>query len=292
VNHDKIGSPNIEDHNDILKSFQEDPSSATSKDAALIFKRKGKNFVLNISLSEILANSSKIIIDYDRSDIEGDILPKSLDFKEIDDKIAEKIFELIKNGPELISEISYSDWKLRIKFSDPERVKGILTIIVGEKKIFDEPLRGKKEISIPYIPIKTEEKIIFKIEGQEKLVTRSIEFYENLDDLKVCILEHDCMENILINNNILNIAVVQLRYEIKKDCRVIKLTIDESSEKKKSGIWKGDEADIFRKEKEAYWKKIRYVLEAVKEKAKIIVFPEFSIPFAILPEIQRLNSII
>ena len=47
------------------------------------------------------------------------------------------------------------------------------------------------------------------------------------------------------------------------------------------------EADNFRKEKEAYWKKVKSVLEAVKEKAKIVVFPEFSIPFELLPEIQK-----
>ena len=223
----KIGSLDIEDYNDILKSFKEDPSSITPEVAIILYR--GKYFALNTTHTGILDDPNKRIEDNERSEHEGSILPKSLDLKEIDNKVFEKIREIIKNECELIDpEISYRNWKLRIKFNDPERIKGILTIIVGEKKIFDEPLRGKKEIFVPYIPIKREEQIIFKITGQEKPVTRIIEFCEYFDDLKVCILEHDCMENILINNNTLNIAVVQLRYDIKKDSRVIKLTIDES----------------------------------------------------------------
>ena len=88
----------------------------------------------------------------------------------------------------------------------------------------------------------------------------------------------------------MDIAVVQLKYEIIKDGRIIKLTIDESLEKKWSDNGDEVEADNFIKEKEAYWKKIRYVLEAVKGKAKIVVFPEFSIPFELLPEIQRYSD--
>jgi len=133
-----------------------------------------------------------------------------------------------------------------------------------------------------------EEEIVFKIAGQEtKSVTRPIEFYEYLDDLKVCILKHDCKENILINSKLLNIAVVQLKYKIIKDGRVIKLTIDESLEKKLFEAGDEKEVNNFRKEKEAYWKKVIRILEAVKEKVKVVVFPEFSIPFELLPEIQK-----
>jgi|GEM_PF-911099 len=184
--------------------------------------------------------------------------------------------------------IEYRSGKLIIKFTDPEKVKGVLTIVVGERKIFDDPLHGKNEIIITYTPMKKEEKIIFKVTCQKKPVIRSFEFSEYVGpNLKVCILEHNCKENILINSNMLNIAVIQLKYNIIKDSRVIKLTIDESIEEKLSKVWDEENANNFRKEKEAYWKKIRYILEAVKEKAKIVVFPEFSIPFELLPEIQK-----
>jgi tetratricopeptide (TPR) repeat protein len=202
-------------------------------------------------------------------------------------KISQKLAEYQKEPFSPIS-IEYCKWKLIIKFTDPEKVKGILTIEVGGEKIFDEPLHGKKEITVPYIPIRRKGEIVFKIAGQEtKSVTRPIEFYEYLDDLKVCILKHDCKKNILINSKLLNIAVVQLKYEITKEGRVIKLTVDKSLEKKLSESVNEKEIKKYKKEKVAYWKKVRSILEAVKEKAKIIVFPEFSIPFELLTEMQR-----
>ena len=148
-------------------------------------------------------------------------------------KFSQKLTEYLKEP--FSPDIEYGNWKFRIKFTDPEKVKGVLTIEAGGNKIFDGFLCGRKEIPIHYIPIRREEKITFKITGQEKPVTRQVEYCEYLEpDLKVCILEHDCRGNILINSKILNIAVVQLKYEIVKDGRVIKLTVDESLKKKRT----------------------------------------------------------
>ena len=288
MSHDKIEPLDIENYNDILKSFKEGTSDTTLEVITFIHDKKGKYFALKTTQVEITNRYDKNIKEYKDSEGNDSLILKSPYGKEIDSKVFEQITNLLNNGLELIDpEILYSNWKLRIKFNDPEKVEGILTIIVGEKKIFDEPLRGRKEIFIPYIPITREEKIIFKIADQEKPVTRSIEFCEYLDELNVCILEHDCRENILINSKILNIAVVQLKYEIIKDGRVIKLTVDKLLENNLSEVVDEKEAEKLRKEKEAYWKKVRYILEAVKEKAKIVVFPEFSIPFELLPEIQK-----
>lgn len=288
MSHDKIEPLDIEIYKDTLISFKEGTIDTTPEVITFIRDKKGKYFALKTTQVEITNRSDKNIKEPSDSEGNESILLKSPSGKEIDSKLFEQIINLLNNELELIDpKILYSNWKLRIKFSDPEKVKGILTIIVGEKKIFDEPLHGRKELFIPYIPIRREEKIIFKTADQEKPVTRPIEFCEYLDELNVCILEHDCRKNILINSKILNIAVVQLKYKIIKDGRVIKLTIDESLEKKLYEAGKEKEVDNFRKEKEAYWKKIRYILEAVKQKAKIIVFPEFSIPFELLPEIQK-----
>lgn len=288
MSQDKIEPLDIEIYKDTLISFKEGTIDTTPEVITFIRDKNGKYFALKTTKVEITNKFDKNLKGFSDSEGTGSILLKSPFGKEIDSKLFEQIITLLNNDLELIDpEILYSNWKLRIKFSDPEKVKGILTITVGEKKIFDEPLHGRKEVFIPYIPIRREEKIIFKMADQEKPITRSMEFCEYLDELNVCILEHDCKENILINSKILNIAVVQLKYKIIKDGRVIKLTIDESLEKKLYEAGGEKEADNFRKEKEAYWKKVRYILEAVKQKAKIIVFPEFSIPFELLPEIQK-----
>jgi len=58
-------------------------------------------------------------------------------------KLSQKLTEYMKEPFSPIS-IDYGDWKLIIKFTDPEKVKGILTIEVGGKKVFDQPLYGRR----------------------------------------------------------------------------------------------------------------------------------------------------
>ncbi len=200
-------------------------------------------------------------------------------------KLTQKLTEYLKEP--FSPDIEYSSWKLRIKFADPEKIKGILTIEAGGVKIFEEPLRGKKELYIHHTPTKIEGKITFKTTMYEKSVTRHIEYNEYLEpNLKFCILEHDCRNNIVIKNDILSIAVIQLKYDIIKDKKVVKLAFDKSY-KNEFESQEQEEVNNLGKAKENYWKKICYILDAVKEKAKIIVFPEFSIPFEFLPKIQK-----
>jgi len=203
---------------------------------------------------------------------------------EIDHYALRQIFD--KTGKKLLDKLDkyqtdpfrpnvvYRNFKLIITFVDPEKVKGTLTIKVGGKRIFNDLLRNKKVLPLDHIPKSKMEEITFEISGSKEIVSRSVDCCEYIHrkgepDLEVYVLEHDCRENFSINGNNLDVAIVQLKYEIVKDGRVIKLTID----------------DTIKKEK--YREKIQYILDAVKERAKIVVFPEFSIPFEFLPDIQK-----
>lgn len=123
--------------------------------------------------------------------------------------------------------IEYSNWKIRIKFNDPENIKGILTIRADDKILFGEPLGKRSEVIIPYKPCYQREIVNFHSSESNKTVSRPIEYSEILEnDIKACILEHNCSSNLVINNRFLNIAIVQLKYDIVKEDRVIKLTTD------------------------------------------------------------------
>lgn len=179
--------------------------------------------------------------------------------------------------------IEYSNWKIRIKLNDPESIKGILTIKAGNKVIFGEPLGKRSEITIPYKPCYQREVINFQASESNKTVVRPIEYFEIIEnDIKACILEHDCSSNLVINNKYLNIAIVQLKYSIVKEDRVIKLITDNTCKvANELTLQKACE------NKKIYKKKIQLILEAIKNKVKIVVFPEFSIPFEYLPDIQK-----
>lgn len=193
---------------------------------------------------------------------------------------SEKLAEYLKE-PFSVN-IDYSRWRLIIKISDPENVKGILTIKAGNKIIFDEPILNKKEIVIPYKPQFKREDITFKTSESGKIVVRPVDYKELIEDeVRAYILENDCSPSFVINK-ILNIAIVQLKYEVVKEDSVIKLKNDKESQNSNESM----SAEI-EKDESAYKKKIKLILEKIKDKAKIVVFPEFSIPFEYLPEIQE-----
>jgi len=166
----------------------------------------------------------------------------------------------------------YKNWKLEIIFDDPNKVKGKLTIKAGNRTLLnrllipDEIKNNSLEIDYlekKYFP-EREDEITFSIKGQNKPVVRSVDYFESIPgNKKIRILQQDCCNKSFDGPN-LRIAAVQLKYHAYVENSVVKLTADE-----------------------AYHRKVMVILEAVKEKADIVVFPEFSIPFKYLEEIQQ-----
>jgi tetratricopeptide (TPR) repeat protein/predicted amidohydrolase len=176
----------------------------------------------------------------------------------------EEPFHLIK--------MIYENWKLKIIFDDPEKVKGKLTIKVGNITLLNRFLtpeeRKNNSLEIDYLEKKYfpggKDEITLSVKGQKKPVIRSIDYFESIPgNKKIQILQHDCCDNSFEGSN-LRIAAVQLKYHAYGEDSVVKLTTDGT-----------------------YHRKIIEILEAVKEKVDIVVFPEFSIPFEYLEEIQE-----
>lgn len=168
--------------------------------------------------------------------------------------------------------IIYDKWKLKVIFHDPDKIKGKLTIKAGDKIIFERAL-SKEEIErswleidyldISYLP-QGEEKISFMTIGQKKPVFETVNYFEKITKgHETRILQHDCGNQTCIGKEP-RIASVQLKYHAYKENSVIKIST-------------GDD----------YHKKVMKILESLKKEADIIVFPEFSIPFDYLEEIQR-----
>jgi len=164
----------------------------------------------------------------------------------------------------------YNNWKLRITF-DAEKIKGKLTIKTANTILFDHVLSKEEikdnEIEIDflerrYIP-SGEDRIIFETLTQ-KPVIRDIDYSETISkNKKVRIFLHDCCNGVCTAGN-LKVAAVQLRYDVYGEDSAVKVL-----------------------ESEAYKRKVMAILEAVKGKADIVVFPEFSIPFDYLEDIQE-----
>lgn len=164
----------------------------------------------------------------------------------------------------------YSNWKLRITF-DAEKIKGKLTVKTGNIILFDRAL-SKEEIKDNAIEIDYLERkyvpegkgvIIFETPNQ-KPVVRDINYSETISKNKNSrIFLHNCCNGVCTGED-LKIAVVQLRYDVYGEDYAVKIL-----------------------KSEAYKRKVMTILEAVKEEADIIVFPEFSIPFDYLGDIQR-----
>jgi tetratricopeptide (TPR) repeat protein len=167
---------------------------------------------------------------------------------------------------------TYKNWKLTVQFEDPEKVKGKLTIKAGNTIVFDRGLTSEEirhnliEIDYiikKYIP-KNDEELIFIASGHKKHVTKSIDYFEKIDgNNKTRILTCDCYSNFCADRD-LRIAAIQLKYHVFKENSVIKISTDDN-----------------------YHKKVMAILEALKYEADIIVFPEYSIPFDYLGEIQK-----
>ncbi|MDI9394393.1 MAG: tetratricopeptide repeat protein [Euryarchaeota archaeon] len=187
-------------------------------------------------------------------------------FGHINEKIKDYFEEPF--SPNLI----YENWKLKVKFDDPEKVKGKLTVKAGNKIIYNRALSKEETkrnlLEIDYLKAgyfpKGEDEITFTTSGHKKPVMRSIDYFESINrDVRTRILLHDCCDKCCIDGN-LRIAAVQLKYHGYNENSVVIIKTDE-----------------------AYHRKVITVLEALKGKTDIIVFPEFSIPFDYLEEIQQ-----
>ena len=113
-----------------------------------------------------------------------------------------------------------------------------------------------------YVP-EGEGVIIFETPTQ-KPVVRDINYSETISkNKKSRIFLHNCCNGVCTGGD-LKIAVVQLRYDVYGEDYAVKIL-----------------------ESEAYERKVMAILKAVKEEADIVVFPEFSIPFDYLEDIQK-----
>ena len=163
----------------------------------------------------------------------------------------------------------YSNWKLRITF-DAEKIKGKLTVKSGNAILFDQILSREEikdnAIEIDYLERKYipegKDIIIFETPNQ-KPVVRDIDYSETIStNKKASIFLHNIGNGYARGN--LKVAAVQLGYDAYIEDSAVKIM-----------------------DNEAYKLKMMAILEAVKGEADIIVFPEFSIPFDYLEDIQK-----
>ncbi|PAV12768.1 hypothetical protein ASJ81_05710 [Methanosarcina spelaei] len=146
-----------------------------------------------------------------------------------------------------------------------------MTVKTANTILFDHVLSKEEikdnEIEIDflerrYIP-SGEDRIIFETPTQ-KPVIRDIDYSETISkNKKARIFLHDCCNGICTAGD-LKVAAVQLKYDVYGEDYAVKVL-----------------------ESEAYKRKVMAILEAVKGKADIVVFPEFSIPFDYLEDIQE-----
>ncbi len=164
--------------------------------------------------------------------------------------------------------VFYSNWTLIITFDEPEKVQGKLTIKAGDRVLLDEPLGKRNQISLKHRSETKNETITF-ITKNSKNVTREITYSEKIDSddghIDVYFLEHDCKRPNTDGN--FNIAIVQLKYHLKKTGHALIIEYNE-----------------------AYLKKVIAILDAVRGKADLVVFPEFSIPFSYLSPMKQYSD--
>ncbi|MHC1596007.1 MAG: tetratricopeptide repeat protein, partial [Candidatus Syntropharchaeales archaeon] len=180
-----------------------------------------------------------------------------------------EMMESYSKEPFSPGEITYSNWDIKVMFPEPEKVTGKLMIKAGGNVLFNKPLSIRDTtLHLNHRPRVKKETITFT-DGTGKTVTRPISCSDEIrcadGYIKFHILEHDCKH--AITNNNFNIAIVQLKYHLYKESSAIKVKYGKQ-----------------------YLNKIRLVLDAVKEEADLIVFPEFSIPFDYLSEFKQYSD--
>ena len=167
--------------------------------------------------------------------------------------------------------VIYENWKLKVIFDDPTKIKEKLTIKSVNKILMSRTLTPEEVknnlIEIDYLKIgyfpQDKDEIYFTTSGQKKPVIRPIDYFESVGrDNKTRIFQCDCSNGVVDRD--LKIAAVQLKYHAYVENSVVKLTVDDT-----------------------YHRKVMSILDVVKGEADIVVFPEFSIPFDLLKRIQE-----
>lgn len=269
------------------KKIEADPHNLAYKldrAKAIYILRKVENFLFKRTLSkdsesvqkthQKTTSISSYENNYYNSLVENIELIKQTEKEDEDYESFENLYsQLIDEMKSFNPEIFYNNWKLTIKF-DSKKVKGKLTIKIGATTFFDRQLTEEEakynEIEIDlrerkYFP-KGKEFITFEIPNHMPII-KEFDYFETIDGKhKTRILQHDCCGNLFTGKN-LRIAAVQLKYNAYKENSVVKIMADE-----------------------AYHRKILAVLKALRGETDIIVFPEFSIPFDFLEEIQQFSD--
>lgn len=216
---------------------------------------------------------------------EKDIVTRKELLKELDQKVGEIEYKALENlfghvhekikdyfGEPFSPNVIYENWNLKIIFDDPTKIKGKLTIKAGNKILLNRTLTTEEVknnlIEIDYLKIgylpQDKDEISFTMPGQKKSVERPIDYFESVGrDNKTRIFQCDCSNGVCVDRD-LKIAAVQLKYHAYVENSVVKLTDDD-----------------------AYYRKVMLILDAVKDEADIMVFPEFSISFDFLKRIQE-----
>jgi hypothetical protein len=180
---------------------------------------------------------------------EKDIVTRKELLKELDQKVGEIEYKALENLFGHVHEkikdyfeepfspnVIYENWKLKVIFDDPTKIKGKLTIKAGNKTLLNRALTAEEiknnlndidYLKIGYFPQDRDE-IYFIMPGQKKLVTRSIDYFESIGrDNKTRIFQCDCSNGVCVDRD-LKIAVVQLKYHAYGENSVVKLTYDDA----------------------------------------------------------------
>lgn len=177
-----------------------------------------------------------------------------------------------------IPEVRYNNWRLDIRFDEPEKVQGKLTIKAGDEPVpiyygsLKKSLELPCEFTIPkYYPETKKETLTFT-DQEGGRVKKDVYHYEKISHINgdksthdAYFTRYDCKRP--HEEGMFNIAIVQLKYHLNKRSSALVIDADD-----------------------AYRNKITEILEAVRGKANIVVFPEFSIPFDYLDEMQTYSD--
>lgn len=152
--------------------------------------------------------------------------------------------------------VYYNNWELTIMFDDPEKISDKIIITAGNDVLFEGHLGKRTKLFIEYQPRVKEENIEF-VTSDGRKIQRRVSYYETIKcdkPIDTFLSQKDFTR--AITSDYLKIAIVQLKYHLYKEDNAIKVRHNDN-----------------------YCKKIKLILEAVREKVDIIVFPELSIPF-------------
>lgn len=250
----RFGYNYIDENQDDFLRFFEEHSHKLDNEILCVYK----NISILLGCSDKTMQGKLVKLDRSIDDVNNNEL-KTL-FKHL-------YQELLKGLSEILSfNVKYNEWELTITINNPEKINGKVTV-KSEDGIIDIRNTADSEIIISYEPQKKKELITLSYDGRE--ASEKIDYHESIDENKqVYILKRNCKEHIFAKHPYINIAIVQLKYEVTDHDRIIEVT-------------KNDK----------YHKKIFLILDTLSNyELDFVVFPEFSIPFEYLHEIKEFTD--